>query len=81
MSVLAEVIRDAVVSMDPIALIVTALAAKGMATDREPVTAAHSLMGLVDSARAQPGKYAVVVRDGQDVQFRDHNIQHNKFRS
>lgn len=53
--------------MDPVTLIVTALAA------------AQALLRLVDEAGARAGKYAVLVSDSQGVQVGDHNTQTNTF--
>jgi len=55
------------------------LAAAGAGEDSELVAAAQALMGLVDAAGSQAGKYAVVVQGSQGVQVGDRNVQHNTF--
>jgi hypothetical protein len=47
--------------------------------DAELLTAAKSLMQLIDPAGSQAGKYDVDMKDAQGVQIGDHNTQHNTF--
>jgi hypothetical protein len=49
------------------------------ATDGEAVDAAQALLGLLDAAGTQSGKYLVDVRGAQGVQVGDRNTQHNTF--
>ena len=53
------------------------LAAVGV--DAEMVEAAQLLIGLIDAAGTQAGKYAMDVQGSQGVQIGDHNKQHNTF--
>jgi alkyl hydroperoxide reductase subunit AhpF len=62
----------------PLAAELSAAAADG---DADLVAAAQALMGLVDEAGSQAGKYVVTVRDSQGVQVGDHGTQTNIFRS
>lgn len=78
--------------MDPITLIVAALAAgasagtldalrddAGAADDADLVEAARALMELADAAGTAAGKYNVTIMDSRGVQVGDHNIQVNRF--
>jgi hypothetical protein len=55
------------------------LSVTGAGSDAELVTAAQTLMGLVDEAGSRSGKYVVAVRDSQGVQIGDRNRQINTF--
>ncbi len=55
------------------------LAEAGADSDPDLVTAARSLMRLIDSVGTQAGKYTVDMRGVQGVQIGDHNKQDNVF--
>jgi hypothetical protein len=55
------------------------LAAAGAGQDAALVAAAQDLLGLVDAAGTEAGKYQVAVHGSQGVQVGDHNTQHNTF--
>jgi RIP homotypic interaction motif/WD domain, G-beta repeat len=55
------------------------LSAAGAGTDRDLLTAAQALLGLLDAAGARAGKYEVNVTGSQGVQIGDGNTQHNTF--
>lgn len=59
--------------------LVAELAQAGADRDTELLVAAEALMGLVDAAGTQAGKYAVDVRGAQGVQVGDGNRQDNVF--
>jgi hypothetical protein len=51
----------------------------GAGDEPELVTAAQTLMRLLDEAGTRAGKYTVDARGAQGVQIGDHNIQRNTF--
>jgi hypothetical protein len=51
----------------------------GADTDTEAIAAAQRLMGLLDAAGKQSGKYLVDVRSAQGVQVGDRNVQKNRW--
>lgn len=55
------------------------LTAAGADNDADLVTAARTLMSLVDVAGSQAGKYTVAVHGSQGVQIGDRNTQRNVF--
>ena len=57
----------------------TQLTAAGAGGDLELVAAAQLLLGLLDAAGSQAGKYQVTVSESQGVQIGDGSIQHNTF--
>jgi hypothetical protein len=59
--------------------LVAELTAAGAADDAGLVTAAQTLMSLVDETGSRAGKYTVQVQGAQGVQIGDHNTQHNIF--
>jgi RIP homotypic interaction motif len=71
--------------MEPVTLIVTALAAGTSAgaldalKDDDLVAAAKTLLELVDQSGAKSGKYNVTIKDSHGVQVGDGNFQVNKF--
>jgi hypothetical protein len=67
--------------MDPITLILTALAAGAAlgVKDTQLVAAAQALLCLVDAGGSRADTYNVTVTDSQGVQAGDHNVQHNTF--
>ena len=69
--------------MDPVTLIVTALAA-GVASvlqDDAKAASARVLMELIDQIGSRSGKYRVTIADSKGVQVGDHNVQVNTFRA
>lgn len=61
------------------AVLTAELTEAGAADDADLVTAAQSLMDLVDQAGAKSGKYNVTIKDSRGVQIGDHGFQVNKF--
>jgi hypothetical protein len=55
------------------------LAEAGAANDTNLVTAARTLMDLVDEVGVRTGKYNVMIKDSTGVQIGDDNIQINRF--
>lgn len=55
------------------------LTASRAASDVELVTAATTLMGLIDQKGAKSGKYNVTIEDSRGVQVGDGNVQVNRF--
>jgi hypothetical protein len=51
----------------------------GAGDEPDLVTAAQTLMRLLDEAGTRAGKYTVDVRGAHGVQVGDHNTQHNTF--
>ena len=61
------------------AVLTAELTEAGAGDDADLVTAAQSLMDLVDQAGAKSGKYNVTIKDSRGVQIGDHGFQVNKF--